>query len=96
MLLRLQPCGGAQASRSTNARGPGAVRLRHTGTEPNQKRAQLPLLGALQKHSLQQELETLQRCAKPRNWTRSSDRIRDAAQQLHPLPSAVGIAQHPS
>ena len=54
MPLSLQPCGGAQASRSTNARGPGAVRLRHTGTEPNQKRAQLPLLGALQKHSLQQ------------------------------------------
>ena len=45
----------AQASRSTNARGPGAVRSRHTGTEPNRNRAQLPLLGALQKHSLQQQ-----------------------------------------
>ena len=54
-LHRLLPCGGAQASRSTNARGPGAVRSRHTATEPNQYVCAMPLQ--------QQELESLQRCA---------------------------------
>ena len=45
-LHRLLPCGGAQASRSTNARGPGAVRSRHTATEPNQYVCAMPLLGS--------------------------------------------------
>ena len=44
----------------------------------------LPLLGALQKHSLQQELESLQRRAKPQNWTHDSDRIRDVLQLVQP------------
>ena len=43
------------------------------------------------KHSLQQELESLQRRAKPQNWTHDSDRIRDVLQLVAAVKAPCAV-----